>query len=177
MVFGCVLAGTRWVHYFDRTNETKMIVYNVSGQSVLEFIQGSQTLFMTDSVLLSDPERIRFHIRPNRLYNMVSETKPMAIANRFDTKGCKLLEFSGKSILFVCKPLNRYPKSVKPDFVVVTKGAAWKTTDLISKFPQAQIILDSSWGIGQVTWLKKKVEGDVKRIYSVSEKGAFIAIL
>lgn len=177
MMLGCMLAGARWVHYFDRTSETKMIVYNVSGQSVLEFKEENQTVFMTDSTLLSDSERIRFHIRPNRLYNMVSETKPMVIAHRPDIKGCKLLEFSGKSILFIAKPLRQYPATIKPDFIVLAKEAAWKTSEIILKFPQAQIILDSSWGAGQVKWLKKQSQESTSRIYSVTESGAFMVML
>jgi hypothetical protein len=108
---------------------------------------------------------------------MVSKTDSENISKHTGESGCKLFEFSGKSLLFIGKAFKRYPENLKPDFIVITKSAAWNTPYIISKFPQAQIILDSSWGDGQLKWLKKQIKIENHRVYSVLEKGAFEALL
>jgi len=175
LTLALVLSAVRWGHYLDRTSEVNVIVYNVSGKSAFEVIDNEQSIFVADSSLLADEERIRFHIRPNRLYNMVRETK--IISNQDSSNGYKVIEYLGKSILIVSKPINNFSKNRNPDFVIIRKGAMWKAPQIISNFPQSQIILDSSCGIGQVKWLKNQTSIRGGEFYSVSENGAFVAVL
>jgi len=172
-----IFSVTQWIHYFDRSTSRSLFVFNVSGESVFEIMDNGRSSLVADSAFLTDQERIRFHIRPNRLYNLVD------LANNFNGtriptgKGCRVLKYSGKTILFICKPMNKLPDHANVDFVVIGSNAAWKSPDIISKYSHAKIILDSSWGNGQLKWLRKKL-GDWKpNIYPVPERGAFIANL
>lgn len=169
-----LLAGARWVHYLDRNRDAKMFVYHVSGKSAFEIIDKGQSLFIADSALIADQERIRFHIRPNRLFNMVSEVMPKATDDQSRHKTYQSLEYAGKTILFVYKPIEYFSNKLRPDFVVIGKDAAWKSPEIISRFPKSQVILDSSWGLGQVRWLRKQLQNKEEDFYSVSERGAFV---
>jgi competence protein ComEC len=171
-----VFSVTQWIHYVDRSANRALYVFNVSGESVFEIVDNGRSSLVADSTFLTDQERIRFHIRPNRLYNLVEQTNNFN-GTQIPGKGCRLLKYSGKTILFICKPINKLPEDVEADFVVIGSDAAWKSPDIISKFAKAKIILDSSWGNGQLKWLKKQLGDWRPNVYPVPERGAFIAEL
>lgn len=177
LLLSVVLAGARWVHYWDRNQDAHLYVYSVKGSSALEIIDKEQSMIMADSALIYDHEKIRFHIRPNRLFNLVSDVRTSILPNGSPSKKYEVTEYAEKKILFVHQPIKNFSTLVKPDFVVIAKDAAWSSPSIISKFPKAKIILDSSWGIGQVRWLRKQLKGKAVEFYSVTESGAFVTTL
>jgi competence protein ComEC len=173
----CVLGGARWMHYWERNSEAQLFVYSVAGRSAFEIVDKGKSIFLTDSALLADQERVRFHIRPNRLFNMVKDVDVCSMPMGNDTKNYQIVEYGGRSILYLHQPIKAFSSKTNPDFVVMAKGAAWSSPEVIARFPNSRIILDSSWGIGQVRWLRKQMKAKEDMFYSVTERGAFVVKL
>lgn len=167
-----VLAGARWVHQLDRLSESKLIVYNISGVSGVELIGNGASQLYSDSSFMADAERVRFHIRPNRLYNLVSQSDHVDL-KKIDTYDFRLLDYSGKRILITHRKLNSISIVKDCDIIVVSGKASWQMPEILKVNPTAKIILDSSWGRGQINWLRKQ-KLDLSRIHIVPEAGAYM---
>jgi competence protein ComEC len=175
-VLSIVLAGARWVHQLERMTERKLFVYNVTGVSVVEIIENGTSQLYADSSFLADAERVRFHIRPNRLYNLVANSTSTDV-HKIGIDGYRVLNYSGKRILIVHRKLNAIPSRLKEvDFIVLSAKAAWQLPLLMAANSDSKFILDSSWGRGQINWLlKQKI--DMSNVYIVAESGAFVTNL
>jgi competence protein ComEC len=174
-VLSSMLAGTRWVHQLERETERKLFVYNVAGVSAIEIIENGSSHLLADSSFLADAERVRFHIRPNRLYNIVANSVTTDL-HEIEIDGYRILNYSGKRILIVHRKLNSIPPLKEVAFTVLSAKAAWQLPKLMAANPNSKFILDSSWGRGQINWLKKQ-KIDMSHVYIVEESGAFIADL
>ena len=170
-----VLTGVRWIHQLEREAERKLFVYNVAGVTAVEILENGSSHLYADSSLLVDEERTRFHIRPNRLFNLVKKIIASDV-HEMEIDGYRILNCSGKRILIVHKRVNSMPRLKEIDFMVINNKAAWQTPQLLADNKKSKIILDSSWGRGQINWLRKQ-RVDESRIYVVSESGAFAADL
>lgn len=168
-----ILSVARWNHQINQNGLSNLLVYNVKGESVVEIIDDGVSFMLADSVFTSDAERVRFHVRPNRLFNLVGQSNILDIRKIPHPDGLRLIEYHKKKILLVHRKSHSIPEA---DIIVVSANAAWQTPEIIKANTHCQIILDSSWSRGQVTWLKKQ-EVDLRNVYIVIETGAFQAPL
>jgi hypothetical protein len=148
------------------------MVYNISGVSAVELIRNGTSRLYSDSSFMADAERVRFHIRPNRLYNLVSQSDYVNL-QKINQDDIRFLDYSGKRILIIHRKLNSTSVVKGCDVVVVSGKASWQMPELLRTNPAAKIILDSSWGRGQINWLRKQ-KIDLRRIHIVPEAGAYM---
>ncbi len=80
LLLAIVFSLTQWFHFYEFVDQSHAIVYSVSNHTAIDFIDRGNANFLADSALANDQERIRFHIRPNRLESGV------AFINQQDTK-------------------------------------------------------------------------------------------
>ena len=163
----------RWYHFLDRQKSPQIIVYNVSGASAVDVIEMGQSIFLGDSALLTDANRIRFHISGNRLYNLVKKIDPRIVKK---SDSLQMFHFNKKALLFVNRSVTTFYQSIKPDIVIVSKGGIWSVPNLENQFPETTIVLDGTCNLYFVSKIKSKVK-NAERIYSVAESGAFVRML
>ena len=168
-----VLCTARWIHFNEHSFYKALYVFNVSGKSVIEIFDNNKTFLLSDSSLLNDEERIRFHIRPNRLVNLIHQTSAFNL-NEGNDREFQVFSYSGKNFLFINHKVNKLPTNVKYDVVVIGTKAAWKTPEILANYGNLPIILDSSWSAGQISWLKKKLKALPENVYVVEERGTYI---
>jgi competence protein ComEC len=166
-----ILSGARWIHQLDRLSESKLIVYNISGVSAVELIGQGTSVLYSDSSFMTNSERVRFHIRPNRLYNLVSQSRYVDI-QKGNPDTFRVLDYSGKRILILHRKLNSLSSLPTCDLVIVSGKVAWQMPELLLDNPTVKFVLDGSWGRGQINWLRKQ-KADISRIYIVPEVGAY----
>ncbi len=106
MILFSILVGHRWV----KNNYTKQIIaYKVSNHYAIDLIQSSQVFFIMDSSLRNKPDKIHFHIKPNRLLRGASQ----ADSSNFVVKKLPIgtaVVWNGRSVLVLNKPsTKKYP--------------------------------------------------------------------
>jgi len=67
VLIGILFSLQSWMHFNEEVNAKRLVVYQVPGHSAIDLIENGQSLFLADSALMINDERIRFHIRPNRI--------------------------------------------------------------------------------------------------------------
>ncbi|NJN42826.1 MAG: ComEC/Rec2 family competence protein [Flammeovirgaceae bacterium] len=65
------------VNHRSYVKPASLSVYSINGYGAVDFIQNSRSYLFTDSALLSDEDRVRFHIRPNRVRSGVRKRQSL----------------------------------------------------------------------------------------------------
>jgi len=113
MIFFSVLVGYRWI---QNNQQKQIIAYKVSKHYAIDLIQSGQLLSVMDTVLMNKPDKIHFHIKPNRLLIGAKESNLSEIAMRTTNFGTALV-WNGISILIV----NKYVEDEYPFDIVFSK--------------------------------------------------------
>jgi competence protein ComEC len=169
-VCALLLVFTQWQHFQNSISKNQFIVYSVNGHSALEWISRGRSYFVTDSVLWNDKERIRFHIRPNRLNSGVVEINKLIPFKKEINNGLSLYTWHDKLIVALQEKNITLPSVKQVDYLVISNNSC--KPELISSLNANMIILDGSNTRNYINRCKKAF--DNKRVYSVLDEGAFV---
>jgi len=167
----------QWSQFSKEIDTRKLTVYKVAGHSAWDIIDRGQAYFFTDSILIKDWEGIRFHIRPNRLQsgvrNIFSGNKNDFVQ---DYQGCRLIVWSGITILQINEKEFSFPEAIKLNYIVLGNNAI-KNIAGISSVKFDTLILDSSNSFYFADRILKEAKRTSMNVHSVLHQGAFIAKL
>lgn len=163
----------QWSHFLEISGKEKWIVYSVNGHRAMEWINNGQSYFHSDSALLQNQERIRFHIQPSRLLYGVHHIQSDSIPFQRDIKGIRLFYWNNKVIAGLYKKQTVLPSHASVDYVVVSNNAVASWNEL-KKMKANKIIFDGSNSKWWMEKMKKMALKDSISIHSVTEDGAFI---
>ncbi|MFN3840935.1 MAG: ComEC/Rec2 family competence protein [Cyclobacteriaceae bacterium] len=171
----CVFAfgATQWHHYFAEIKPAKLVVYDVTGFSAFEFSHNGQSHFYADTGLINNTERIRFHIRPNRLISgihntTVNDSSKLAVPIPYTT----ICRWNKLTIAVVRKGVA-LPQKLSIDYLIISKNAIQSLAEL-GNLTASTIILDSSNSKQVAEGLMNEANSRSLRIHSVMHAGAFV---
>jgi competence protein ComEC len=167
----------QWVHYYDQVNHQQLIVYKVVGHSAFDIMDNGKSFFFSDSTLIQDHERTRFHIRPNRLQSGIKEIMDEGEQEFVRTfKGCKIIRHKSVSVLHIHDKEFSIPPSLKVDYLIVG-GNSVSDINVFSSLKFKRLILDSSNSFYFANKILEKAKELKWDTHSVLHQGAFIAKL
>ena len=171
--------------------QKKFFVYNVSGTSVFDFIDGKNNILISDFSSEKKEENLLYHVQNNWLFLGVSEGRKIDLntlnrqkflSSDFPIYGHSFLQknymfkFGGKKFLFLRNnELKNYlpGKKIDIDYLILSDNVQIPVKKLVSFFNLNQIIIDSSnSGWIKNKWLKECLNNNIK-CFSVSDEGAF----
>jgi len=167
-----------WYHHFTFFNRNQWVVYSVPGHAVMEWIDHGKSTFISDSSLIQDNQRMRFHIYPNRLLHSVNQVSVKAHPETFKLfSGFSVFYWREKRVLWIHDGKHKLPDSIQVDYVLVSNNAVRSVKELTSKVSFGQVILDSS----NSAWYGQKMfnEAAIEKIplHSVLHQGAFVVTM
>lgn len=168
-----VLITSQWIHFHDSVNHQQFVVYSVNGFSAMEWITNGQSYFMGDSALVQDQERMRFHIRPNRLNSGVTTINTHLPFQKEIQKDVHVTHWNGNSIVFVQHENYSLTELAEIDYLVVGKNSI-DIRKLDSPLNVKKVILDGSnsrWYANQ--WKEFCADQHIS-FHAVLEEGAFV---
>lgn len=163
--FGAV----QWQHFHAHVKKAQWVVYRVPGHSVMEFIDRGHSVFYADSILASDAERIRFHLRPNRVQSGVITVQRVS----FPSSDVWIRVWKGKTILIVSRSPASLPP-LRPDYVVIGREAISVWDEAANLYPAATFVLDSSHSPYRSQEVITHAATQTARVHSVLQHGAFV---
>ncbi len=171
-VFMSCLSIDQWINYVEVVNKKELFIYKIPGHQAIDLMATGTAHFVADSSLLMDEEKIRFHIRPNRLRKEVKGEVFSAMENtRQVSPGCKLIAWEGNTILLIEAKEAVLP-SIHVDFLVISNNAI--TLQAIQKkIIFEKLIVDSSNSFYFADKLMKEAERMDIRAHSVLHQGYF----
>jgi competence protein ComEC len=171
-VFAGCISIDQWMHYRNTVNKKEMFVYRIPGHQAIDLMAVGTTYFVADSALLRDEEKIRFHIRPNRLRKEVKEEVFPEVENtREAARGCRFIVWEGKAILLI-EAKNAVIPALSVDLLVISNYAI-TLRDIQKKIIFEKLIVDSSNSFYFADKLMKEAEQMQINAHSVLHQGYF----
>jgi competence protein ComEC len=163
---------TQWIHYQQEINQEKFVVYSVTGHHAMEWMDRGKSFLFADSLLITQADRVRFHIRPNRLISGIERIHYNESAFVQDIPGGRLYSWKGKTFLQLTSPDFSLPENLKIDYVIISYNSVRSLT-LLRTIDFKHIIIDSSNVYYNANRLIKEAEQLQLPVYSVLQHGAF----
>jgi competence protein ComEC len=173
---GSLYGGIQGQHHFQNTVNPKFVVYQVNGHSVMEWIESGRAYMFTDTMLLADRERIRFHIRPNRLMSGVYDIRTNNHSLFTDREGLRLFAWHNMTVLQLTGNTFKLPDQLEVDYLVISNNAV-KYMDRLLSVKFKLLIVDSSNSWYTATRILQEAAGAGVDVHSVLHDGAFITEL
>jgi competence protein ComEC len=173
-VFTLFFALVQWQHFREQVDIRKITVYNIHGHSAIDLIDRGQTYFLADSVLLNNADKLRFHIRPNRLASGIGRVfieKQYPFIQGF--QGGRAIRWRNHIVLQILHRDFVLPEKITPQLIIIGNNAV---TDLASfaQLPHLPgIILDSSNSYFYCIQMMEQAKNKNLETYSVKHQGAY----
>jgi hypothetical protein len=172
-----IYSGAQWQHYDKEVNQKQLIVYRVNGHHAMEWIDHGKSYFYSDSTLIHDQERIRFHIRPNRIASGVGVTEINEPAFVKSLNGLHYFNLDTAKVLLIDQENNGLPNKVVTDYLIVSNNAVSSLDKILNSVDFKMLILDSSNSLFYSNKMMIQAKSKNLHIHTVLTQGAFRAIL
>lgn len=168
-----VFAGIQWQQYYQEIDRSRLVVYRVSGHGAMEWIHHGQSFFYADSLLIQDEERMRFHIRPNRIGNGISVVTVNDPPRVREFKHFRYFDFDGVTVLWINQSKTELPNGMVADYLLIGNNGVKSLAQVVDHVKFRKIILDSSnSGWFEQRLLREAAEKNIP-VHSVLKQGAF----
>jgi competence protein ComEC len=172
-LFTLLFSGFQWRHFRESVDKDQLVVYSISGHQAVEFIDRGKSYFFADSSLMNDEERVRFHIRPNRLQHGVAKVnQEIPFIKKID--GSTIFQWRGKSVATLSQRNSDLPLNLKVDYLIVSQNSFPLFNKRNRDYEIGQLIIDGSNSRSYTNKLTKFAKAENIPVHSVLEQGAFI---
>ncbi len=161
----CIVILVFYVHrQVDIRTSRRLIVYQMSGQSMIDIGSGGQYISLTNGPTDTKAERLLAATR--------TKLGLLRSTGRISTQECPVIELNRQKIVFV----NNIPNSISfpADIVVIQKGSFLHMSDIHRVFKARQYIFDGNNALWKIRKWKKEADSLHLRHHSVPEQGAFV---
>ncbi len=166
-----VFVAIQWSHYFNAVDQPRMIVYSINKHQAMEFIDRGQSQFFCDSSLLSDTDKIKYHIQPNRVGRGVEITQ-LRMPVQCAVKGVRYFRWNNKTIGWMMSRNAELPVKVSIDYLIAGNNLLSRRKLKTAKVKE--IIFDGSNSVRYLKIVSEIADSMKIQTYLTAEKGAFI---
>jgi hypothetical protein len=163
-----LLSGTiRSKESYHAEKQEKLVVYNMKGKGI-EIIKGGNSLFITDSSVLTDETIAQYVLAPAMVSERINNRKMLLTAH-----GNYSFSTCGKKVTILAKPISENEK-LETDIVIITGNLPFAPDLFSKKLHFNLVVLDGSNSFIQLKKWKAFFVSSKTRHWDVAEKGAFI---
>jgi len=163
------------LYFLKASDQTKIIVYNISKHDALDFIEGRLYKPLMDPALGQNKKLVDMNLKPARTLYRVKATdtiEGLTITNN-------AILFFDKRILLINKSINTGATvdKIKVDLVILSGNPRLYITDLIKVVSPKQVVISGSSPLWKANYWQKDCDSLQLPCHNVSEKGAFVMTL
>jgi competence protein ComEC len=155
------------------TQQKKIIVYNVSRHTAIDFISNNKYWFYGDDEFKIDGALQNFNLKPARVSMQVEESldtiKPLNHSGR-------LWQFYNKKIMIIDSTIQFEPviTKLKIDVLLISNKPKINISDITTAIMPTTIVFDASNSLWKIAQWKKECEELHLHYFITGEEGAFI---
>jgi competence protein ComEC len=153
--------------------QKKVIVYNVSRHTAIDFVSTNKFWFYGDEEFKADGALQNFNLKPARVSMQVEESmdtlKSLANKDRF-------WKFYNKTVIIIDSTIQFEPTTNKLqiDILLICKNPKIRIADITTSISPTTIVFDASNSLWKIAQWKKECEGLHLQYFITGERGAFI---
>jgi len=170
--FFLVFTVYRCIDILLKSNQQKLIVYDVPQHSAIDIIDGNNFLFEGDNMMTQESLLSEFYLKTARIFYRIKPSNGLPYISF-----CKnIITSKNKTILIINKSFSNialYEGKIKIDVLIITQNPDVQISDLLAKFDCNLYVFDSSIPPKKVvSWVKDAAANHLQCV-SVGERGAF----
>jgi competence protein ComEC len=166
----------------EKLKTCEIAVYHVPGHTAIDLVDRGQALFICDSLLLDDQQKIDFQIRPNRINLGIRDIRAIPAGNQSALSLSGLwvnypfIFFMGRTVVIIDNQwVNREPgRKISCDLAVFSGNPKVNPEKLKKQIDFKQVIIDSSVPFFRADQLIQFCQKEAILCHSVRQAGAFI---
>jgi competence protein ComEC len=153
--------------------QKKVIVYNVSRHTAIDFVSTNKFWFYGDEEFKADGALQNFNLKPARVSMQVEES--MDTLKSLSNKD-RLWQFYNKSIMIINSAVQFEPtiNKFKIDVLLICKNPKIRIADITTSISPNTIVFDASNSLWKIAQWKKECEELHLQYFITGERGAFI---
>jgi len=179
---GIIILVSQTLEQYTEYKQKKIMVYNIPKTSAIDFINGKNTVLLTDSVFAKNKSRLLFHIIHNWWDLGVIDSR--VISADFKTATFQLtfgfIQFQDKRIMLLKHPIEFKSPDNEPlilDYLIVSGNVKMTVQEIKQMFHAKMLIFDSSNSDKQIEKWKEECTALDQEYYAVKDEGALELIL
>lgn len=165
----------------------QLVVYSTMGSTAVGLIRGREGTFVMDSALLSDPMRIKMHLKGHWVRSRIKRSRLVSLSDTltlrdpdvhvYNREPFSILQLEECNIILINSRLyikQNDSTRIKVNYILLRNNATVSIKDVVRVIDAEYIIADmssSKWRVKK--WKKESMEQKVC-FYDTAEKGAFI---
>ena len=166
-----MISMSRWALQNESIN--KITFYRIKNSTAIEWISNKNSVLLSDTVLLNDIEKVKYHIVPNRLRSGVSSTA----FNAFKTSSIPGIEVSdlGDKRITIIRDVNKrlsFRKKISTGFLIYSGTCDSDLTWVKNNFDFELLIIGGDVRPWRAEYLVKQCEEHEVPFYSIYHNGA-----
>ncbi|HAI84268.1 MAG TPA: hypothetical protein DCL43_11415 [Chitinophagaceae bacterium] len=131
---------SRSIHYYQCSQQQKIIVYNVPKHTAIDVVQGFEHQFIGDTALLKDDFLRNFHLQPSRIMHRTDQVVSLPHA----TTQAHLIWLGKQGIVVVNSSYIPVYDSRNIKFVLITKNPPIALRQITKHYAQTPIVIDGN---------------------------------
>ncbi len=153
--------------------QKKMIIYNVSRHTAIDFVESDKYFFLGDDELKRDGALQNFNLKPTRVSLQIRESEVMLKSMQ---QSKYLWQFYGKKIMLIDSALSFEPRETKVlvDVILITKNANVDIASITSAVTPRCIVFDASNSLWKIAKWKMQCSWLHLPCFITAEEGAYI---
>ncbi|PWV53695.1 ComEC/Rec2 family competence protein [Chitinophaga sp. S165] len=164
---------------FSRINERnqhKLVIYNISGHTVVDAISGHQATTTGDAQILLSESSYKRYIQPAHDFYGVRETKHIKGIGDDASGGLRVLSIGRKRLVIVDSTLPRIDlqKKLRTDYLLLSHNPHVDIRQLEQMFDVGCYIFDASSRLRNIEQWKSDCYMLTLRFFSVPDQGAYV---
>jgi competence protein ComEC len=168
-----VFGALQWHHHVNEIKPAKLVVYNIAGFSAVEFTRNGKSAFFGDPRLTSNPEQMRFHVRPNRLISGVYHTTINDSSLVQPVSATTTVCWWQANLVVFMRGSSAIPNDFPIDYLIISNNGVNSAAELAA-IKAKVIILDSSNSPRVTEKLLAEAKPFSLPLYSVRHSGAYV---
>jgi competence protein ComEC len=155
------------------TQQKKIIIYNVSRHTAIDFVSNNKYWFYGDDDFRKDGALQNFNLKPARVSMQVEESMDTlkALSNKD-----RMWQFYGKSILLIDSGVQfeLTNNKLSVDVLLISKNPKIQISDIATPVIPTTIVFDASNSLWKIAQWKKECEELHLQYFITGEQGAYI---
>jgi competence protein ComEC len=175
---------------YKSLDQRKLIVYNISQTSAINFIDGEDNILVSDIKLTQNRSKLMFHVQNNWINNGVNNEKIIRLDHLFQkyqlsniyrisnknlfTKR-NYFQFYDKKIAIIDNKFvqKKTKKKLTIDLLILTKNTKLSITEILNQYNPLQIVIDASNSTYNTKRLKEECKQQGVKCWSTMANGAY----
>ena len=158
---------------YNLIQQKKIIIYNVSRHTAIDFVAGNKYFFVGDDAFREEGALQNFNLKPARVSMQMNESSDTLSTLK---KRKFLWQFYNKSVMVIDTSITFVPlqNKLNIDLLLITKNANVDIGELVSAITPRSVVFDASNSLWKIAQWKKQCSLLHLPCFITAEQGAFM---